>query len=114
MVESIPGCEYGEVERREILLRWRGTLNRDGNEVLDTVSVIHRSHDPLSYVLFFPDGRDGWNAEMRRMEVAAASRKRSKVTPVMFYSSYFFNGQGSSVYFVWFSAIPAVLGGSIP
>jgi len=80
----VPGSEDGEVGRRDIVLRRRGTLNSNGNEVLDTVPVTHRSYDPLCYVLLFPDGRDGWHPEMRF--TPGEGSRRSKVTPHMWYS----------------------------
>ncbi|CDF40386.1 ATP dependant DNA helicase [Chondrus crispus] len=61
----IPGNEGGEIGRRDIVVRSRGTLNSNGNEVLDPISVSHRAYDPLSYVLLFPNGRDGWYPELR-------------------------------------------------
>ncbi|CDF40383.1 ATP dependant DNA helcase [Chondrus crispus] len=61
----IPGNEDGEIGRRDIVVRRRGTLNSNGNEVLDPISVSHRAYDPLSYVLLFPNSRDGWYPELR-------------------------------------------------
>ncbi|CDF33021.1 unnamed protein product [Chondrus crispus] len=61
----IPGNEDGQIGRRDIVVRRRGTLNSNGNEVLDPISVSHRAYDPLSYVLLFPNGRDGWYPELR-------------------------------------------------
>ena len=54
----IPGNEYGEIGRRDIVVRRRGTQNSNRNDVLDPISVSHRAYDPLSYVLLFPNGRD--------------------------------------------------------
>lgn len=42
---------------RHIILREKGGQ-------LQTISEYHRSYDPLQYVLFFPDGEDGWHPEM--------------------------------------------------
>ncbi|CDF40520.1 ATP dependant DNA helicase [Chondrus crispus] len=67
-------------------------LNSNGNEVLDTISVTHRSYDPLSYVLLFPYGQDGRHPELRLPPSAAsassstAPRRRNKVTPLTFYT----------------------------
>ncbi|CDF39890.1 ATP dependant DNA helicase [Chondrus crispus] len=61
----IPGNENGEIGRRDIVVCRRGTVNSNGNEVLDPISVSHRAYDPLSYVLLFPNGRDGWYPELR-------------------------------------------------
>lgn len=80
----IPGNEDGEIGRRDIVVRKRGILNSNGNEVLDPISVTHRSYDPLSYALLFPDGRDGWHPELRFF--ADGQRRHTKVTPLMFYS----------------------------
>ena len=79
----IPGSEDGEIGTRDIVLRRRGTLNTNGNEQLDKVSVTHRSYDPLTYVLLFPDGRDGWHFEL---SLSGGTSRRNKVTPKMFYA----------------------------
>lgn len=57
---TILGGKDGEVGTRDIVLRKRGTINRNGSQVLDKTPIVHCSYDPLSYVLLFPDGRDGW------------------------------------------------------
>ena len=79
----IPGSEDGQIGKRDIVLRRIGVLNTNGNEVLDTLSVSHRSYDPLCYVLLFPDGRDGWHPELRQPGTA---RTRPKISPKMFYA----------------------------
>ncbi len=56
----IPGNENGVIGNRDIIVRTRGTANADRNEVLDKVKICNRSYDPLSYVILFPDGGDGW------------------------------------------------------
>ncbi len=61
----IPRNEGGMVGNRDIVVRRRGSLNANGNEAFDKVEVTHRSYDPLSYVILFPDGRDGWHLDMR-------------------------------------------------
>ncbi len=53
------------IGKRDILVRKRGQANSNGNEVLDKVSISHRSYDPLSYVMLFPNGTDGWHPELR-------------------------------------------------
>ncbi len=55
----IPGNEDGQIGKRDILVRKRFQANSNGNEVLDKVSISHRSYDPLSYVILFPNGTDG-------------------------------------------------------
>ena len=60
----IPGPENGMVGNRDIVVSARGTAVND-SERLRTISWDHRSYDPLAYVLLFPDGRDGWNHELR-------------------------------------------------
>lgn len=49
----VPDSENVEFVRREKVLRRRRQLNANGNEVLDTISVSHRSYDPLFYILLF-------------------------------------------------------------
>ena len=89
---QIPGNEGGETSRRAISFRKRGQLSSNGNEVLDTISVTHRSYDSLRYVLLFPYGPDGWHPELRHPPSASsassstASRRHKKVTPLMFYT----------------------------
>ncbi len=39
----IPGTEDGVIGKRDILVRKRGRANSNGNEVLDKVSISHRS-----------------------------------------------------------------------
>ncbi len=46
-------------------MRKRGHANANGNEFLDKVSISHKSYDPLSYVVLFPNGTDGWHPELR-------------------------------------------------
>jgi len=84
----IPGSEDGEVGRRDIVLRRRGQVNSNGNEVLDSVNIGHRSYDPLSYVLINPYGRDGWHMELRISE--ETSGRRNKLSPLMFYAYQLF------------------------
>ena len=51
---------------------------RDGS--LKRISALHRSYDPLQYVLMFPYGEDGWELDMYR------SNNRNKISPMDFYS----------------------------
>ncbi|CDF38382.1 ATP dependant DNA Helicase PIF1 [Chondrus crispus] len=88
----IPGNEDGEIGRRDIVVRRRGTLNSNGNEVLDPISVSHRAYDPLSYVLSFPNGRDGWYPELRFSSVQDG--RRTKITPMMYYGWHLFERAG--------------------
>ncbi|CDF37673.1 unnamed protein product [Chondrus crispus] len=88
----IPGNEDGEIGRRDIVVRRRGTLNSNGNEVLDPISVSHRAYDPLSYVLLFPNGRDGWYPELRFSSVQDG--RRTKITPMMYYGWHLFERAG--------------------
>ena len=75
--------EDGEIGRRDIVVRRRGTLNSNGNEVLDPISVSHLAYDPLSYVLLFPNRRNGWYPELRFS--SADDGRRTKITPMMYY-----------------------------
>ncbi len=77
----IPGNEDGTIGNRDIVVRRRGVLNANGNEKLHTVSVSHRSYDPLSYVLLLPDGADGWHPELS----FGNGKRQRKLTCLMFY-----------------------------
>ncbi|CDF36294.1 unnamed protein product [Chondrus crispus] len=68
------------------------TLDSNGNEVLDPISVSHRAYDPLSYVLLFPNGRDGWYPELRFSSVQDG--RRTKITPMMYYGWHLFERSG--------------------
>ncbi|CDF38542.1 unnamed protein product [Chondrus crispus] len=87
-----PGNEDGEIGRRYIVVRRRGTLNSNGNEVLDPISVSHRVYDPLSYVLLFPNGRDGWYPELRFS--SDHDGRRTNITPMMYFGWHFFERAG--------------------
>ncbi|CDF36554.1 unnamed protein product [Chondrus crispus] len=91
----IPGNENGEIGRREMVVRRRGTLNSNGNEVLDPISVSHRAYDPLSDVLLFPNGRDGWYPELRFS--SEDDGRRTKITPMMFYGWHLFERAGEFI-----------------
>ncbi|CDF41005.1 unnamed protein product, partial [Chondrus crispus] len=60
--------------------------------VLDPISVSHRAYDPLSYVLLFPNGRDGWYPELRFSSVQDG--RRTKITPMMYYGWHLFERAG--------------------
>ncbi len=60
----IPGDEDGMIGKGDVLFRKRGQGTANGNEVIDRVSITHRSYDPLSYVILFPDGTDWWHPEL--------------------------------------------------
>ena len=51
---------------------------RDGS--MKRVSALHRSYDPLQYVLMFPYGEDGWELDMLR------NNNQMKLSPMDFYS----------------------------
>ncbi|CDF39089.1 ATP dependant DNA helicase [Chondrus crispus] len=87
----IPRNEDGEIGRRDIVVRRQGTLNSNGNEVLDPISVSHRALDPLSYVLLFPNGIDGWYPELRFSSVQDS--RRTKITPMIQKLSYLRHNQ---------------------
>ncbi len=55
----IPGNDNGVIGQRDILVRKRGQANSTGNEVLDKVSISHRSYDPLSCVMLFSNWHRG-------------------------------------------------------
>ncbi|CDF39624.1 Helicase-like protein [Chondrus crispus] len=60
--------------------------------VLDPISVSHRAYDPLSYVLLFPNGRDGWYPELRFF--SDDDGRRTKITPMMYYGWHLFERAG--------------------
>ncbi|CDF37017.1 ATP dependant DNA helicase [Chondrus crispus] len=60
--------------------------------VLDPISVSHRAYDPLSYVLLFPNGRDGWYPELRFS--SHDDGRRTKITPMMYYGWNLFERSG--------------------
>ena len=64
VIALIPGPENGIVGNREIVVSARGTAV-NGSKRLRKLSWDHRLYDPLAYMLFSPDGRDGWNHELR-------------------------------------------------
>lgn len=69
----IPGCEDGEVRRRDICLQRRVTIKFNGNEVLGTVSVRNPPYDAVINALLFPYGKDDCHPELRFREVAVRS-----------------------------------------
>ncbi len=76
----IRGNKDEMVGKRDIFVRKRDQANSNGNELLGRVSISHRSFDPLSYVVLFPNGTDGWHRELR----FDATKRRRKLTPSMF------------------------------
>lgn len=64
IVSIISEAEDGSVGRCHTVLRCRSTLNRVVNEVLDEVSVIYRSYDPLIYVLSLSLHDDGLHIQI--------------------------------------------------
>ncbi|CDF38585.1 ATP dependant DNA helicase [Chondrus crispus] len=60
--------------------------------VLDPISVSHRAYDPLSYVLLFPNGRDGWYPELRFS--SDDDGRYTKITPMMYYGWHLFERAG--------------------
>lgn len=46
------------------MLRRIGAITRTENQVLDRISICDRMYNLLSYVLFFPDGRDDGTKEL--------------------------------------------------
>lgn len=54
------GVEDREVGTRDIVLRKRGAINRNVNQVLDKVPIRHRPFNRLSCALLFPDHRHWW------------------------------------------------------
>lgn len=55
----ISNAVNGIVERDDILLRQRDSLEDNENNMLDTISGSHSLNDYLIYVLFLPFGQDG-------------------------------------------------------
>ena len=75
----IPGPESGPVGDRTIVVRTRGGRTGNNNEVLHEIKWNHRSYDPLSYVLLFPNGRDGWHSGLRMVTVDQESKEAHPV-----------------------------------
>ncbi len=73
----VPGNEDSVIGSRDIIVRRRGTANANGNEVLQKVKISHRSYDPLSYVILFPECRDGWYLGMQFQ----AGSRQGKLSP---------------------------------
>ena len=61
--------------------------------MLDPISASHRAYDPLSYVLLFPNSRDGWYPELRFS--SAEDGRRTKITPMMYYGWHLFERAGA-------------------
>lgn len=77
----VPGSEYDEGGRRDMVLRRRSQLNANGNEGLDTILVNHRTYDLHCYIFLLPDGSERWYAEHEICE-----RRRNKINPNMLHS----------------------------
>lgn len=54
----IPGAKDGDVGIWDVVLRRRGQVKIKIDEVMGTISTVHRSSDPLCYPLLFADGLD--------------------------------------------------------
>lgn len=65
-------AEKGVDGHEDLNLRLQGPLNFVEKEVLDTVSVTHRSYNSLRYVLSFPFGGDA-----RHIQLASLPLKNS-------------------------------------
>ena len=52
----IIGEQYGKID---IVLRYRGQIDKNGNEKLDFIHLGNRMYDPVVYRLTFPYGCDG-------------------------------------------------------
>ncbi|CDF36188.1 ATP dependant DNA helicase PIF1 [Chondrus crispus] len=56
---------------------------------------VRRYNDALSYVLLFPNGRDGWYLELRFS--SEDDGRRTKITPMMFYGWHLFERAGEFI-----------------
>lgn len=75
-------ADGGIVGRRDILLKRRGTVNCNGNEVLDTIQIAHRSYDSLTFKLLLTFDEYGWHIQMtssapKTSQAASSSARRS-------------------------------------
>lgn len=86
----IPGPENGEVAGRYIILRRRGVLRNSGNEVFHRLPISHRSYDPLSYVLLFPYGQNGWHVDIAARPDLIEGGAGPVVTPRLYYAYQLF------------------------
>ena len=82
----IVGTEDELIKNTDVILRHRAVLNENGFEKLNRIAISHRSYDPLAYPILFPDGKDGWKLGLE----SEGENKRTKITPLQFYSRYFF------------------------
>lgn len=59
----IPEDEQKLIGCRDVVVRRRGSLNSNNNEVLTTINVSSRAYGALTYNLLLPKGQDGWYSE---------------------------------------------------
>lgn len=71
------GIEIGYKGTRDMFIRSRVALNSNSNEVPDCVFVTHRLQDPLSYVLLFRRGENGWRLKLSFRTETGARKKAS-------------------------------------
>ncbi len=104
------GTEDGMIRKRSIFVRERVQDNSNRNEVLDKVSISHRSYDPLSYFMLFPNGTDGlhpelrFNARERQRKLGPRYSRAGACLRERMNSAWVFQAVGSSITIWWISS----------
>ena len=82
-------CSYcwRTIRALDIVLRWRGCVNADRFEKMDSISLGNRTYDPLCYSLLFPSGKYGWRSKLKHLDLKG---KRQNVLSMKFYSQLLF------------------------
>ncbi len=78
------GEKYGALG---IVLSLKRILNENGCEKMDRIRLGNRIYDLLCYPLLFPYGNDGWQSKLMHLDQRG---KKTKVTPLKFYSCLLF------------------------
>lgn len=84
------GAEDSIFGRQDIIICRFGKLNADGSNLFDTISVTHRSCDPLCYNLPQPREIDGWRLGLRLQSTLPSRRQNPRMFPLMFYAYQLF------------------------
>lgn len=64
VVIIIVEVEDGEICSREIVLRKRGAMTQNSNELLDKIPICYRSYDLQRYLLLFSNKQAEWYQEI--------------------------------------------------